>query len=134
MTATLVILAITLVLILLAAGIYAAVTAPRRNAAAQARQAELRARAARAVWSSATVASLRNRPAPGAGERRVRVDLRLQVQAPDGSVYPATPSWYVDVDALANLQPGASLSVKIDADDPSIIYPNADWAEIWPWD
>jgi hypothetical protein len=115
--------------------ILAAVVAPLRQAArGQARLANLRARAERAVWSSATVASLRNRPAPGTGERRVRVDLRLQVKAPDGTLYAATPSWFVDVDALANLQPGASLSVKIDAEDPAVIYPNAPWAEIWPHD
>ncbi|TAK12802.1 MAG: hypothetical protein EPO32_07610 [Anaerolineae bacterium] len=133
MSAT-VILAFVLGPLLLAGVVVWMVLRNMRRAESQgaAQKAELDERKTRAAWAGATVASLRNRPTPAPGERVVRVDLRLEVRAQDGTRYFTTPSWMVNVEALANLQPGTQVSVKIDANDPQLIFPNVSWAELWP--
>ncbi len=109
----------------------------RQAAQAQRRHAQVEAAQARALWGGATVVNLRNDPrvAAAPGEHGlVRVSLRLEVQANSGEKYQATTEWLVEPYAVAYVQPGQSLSVKIDTQDPAIIYPNAPWARYWVWD
>ncbi len=42
--------------------------------------------------------------------------------------YTAEAGWFVDTFAFSKAQPGEVISVKVDADNPQIIYPNVDWA------
>lgn len=93
--------------------------------------AELAARQQKAVWASATVLNWRRQPNPHPEQRQVRLDLRLQVQPPEGPAYAVIAIWRVDLEALPRLQPGAHVSVKIDQQDPHRIYPNISGAEPW---
>lgn len=111
-------------------------SARRQALAYRARRDDYEERAQRGVWANATVVNLRNRPEQEhiGPATRVRVDLRLQVDAPGGQKYSATTAWIVDSYALAQLQPGQPVSVKIDPDDPQKIYPNVSWAVPWLYD
>lgn len=42
--------------------------------------------------------------------------------------YTAEAAWFVDIFSFNKAQPGEVISVKVDADDPQIIYPGVDWA------
>lgn len=95
------------------------------------RQAEFKARAQQAVWAGATIISARHHTAAQEMRQKVKVDLRLQVQPPQGEPFQARTSWHVDVSLLAQFQPGQQLSVKIDREDPTRIYPNISGAEYW---
>lgn len=87
---------------------------------AQAHQVALQ----RAIWAGATVVSARSQPVGHPHPVQVRVDLRLEVCSPGGGTYMADTIWEVDPVMLSQLQPGESISVKIDVEDPSKIYPN----------
>lgn len=82
----------------------------------------------RAVWAGATVISARHTPAVGSGQGKARVSLRLQVKQQDGRTYQAATTWIVNLANLAQVQPGQSVSIRIDREDPRRIYPNAPWA------
>ncbi len=102
--------------------------------AAQERQKQHAEREARAVYAQATVINIRNTPhlaQPGASNR-LRVELRLEVQPPGSEKYQANASWLVEDYAINQIQPGASLSVKIDQQDPKIVYPNMNGAKYNP--
>ncbi len=111
-------------------------SARRQALAYRARRDDYEERAQRGVWANATVVNIRNRPelSPVGPATRLRVDLRLQVDAPGGQKYSATTAWIVDSYALAQLQPGQPVSVKIDPDDPQKVYPNVSWATPWLYD
>ncbi len=100
----------------------------------QHRRQDFEERARRAVWASATIVTLRRSDIAERGQPTARLDLRLQVQPPDGEPYPATTAWLARLDNLPQLQPGQSISVKIDPDDPQRIYPNLAGVEYWVWD
>ena len=85
----------------------------------------------RAVWAGATVIDARSQKIGLYGADHVRVELRLEVNAPDGSTYTAKTVWTADPMMLSQLQPGASISVKIDSDDPNVVYPNMGGVEYW---
>jgi hypothetical protein len=58
----------------------------------------------------------------------VRIELTLEVMLKSEEQYRASTLWLVDIVALGNVQQGQELQIKIDADDLTIIYPNAAWA------
>ncbi|MBN2078049.1 MAG: hypothetical protein JW838_03730 [Spirochaetes bacterium] len=60
---------------------------------------------------------------------RVRTTLKLQISVTDGNPYTVNTVWLVDLAAIDYLKPGNDISVKIDPDDPKIIYPGAPWAK-----
>ncbi|MDD3626465.1 MAG: hypothetical protein PHV06_04030 [bacterium] len=66
-----------------------------------------------------------------AGEQasQVRARLTLQITGKDNKDYTAETLWLVDITALDYLKPGNSISVKINYDDPNLIYPSAPWAK-----
>ncbi len=88
---------------------------------------EQKARLARARRASATVLSTRR--GSGAlvrcGHRGPEVVLQLLV---DGR--PVTARWYVFELGLTRITDGASVPVRVDAEDPSIVFPAGDWAEV----
>ncbi|NUM46756.1 MAG: hypothetical protein HUU38_18790 [Anaerolineales bacterium] len=59
--------------------------------------------------------------------------LTLEVHPPEGAPYPATTTWEVSRSALPQLQPGQVVTVRIDADNPTTIYPDIPgmWYQ-WP--
>jgi hypothetical protein len=60
---------------------------------------------------------------------KIPMALTLEVTPPDGKTYRARTQWMVDISAPGYLAQGQEVSVKIDRDDASKIYPNASWAE-----
>lgn len=108
----------------------------RRKTTEQAREAQKRLRQyeqrlRQASYGRATVLEVYNSAAIGLSE--VKVDLRLEVQAPNGTSYISDTSWLVELAWLTQVQPGSTLQVRIDQNDPLQIYPGADWAKLWLW-
>jgi hypothetical protein len=128
--------------IALAAGLLSALTAGlfilaawRRQhtqaLAAQQRQRQAADRAARGVWAGATIVTARSARLSGeSGEHRV--DLRLRVTPASGEPYDVQAAWRVEPAVLPQLQPGATVSIKLDPDDPRRVYPNLTGVELWP--
>jgi hypothetical protein len=84
-----------------------------------------------ALPASAMIVEVRSTKLP----RTIRAELTLQVRSPDGKEYQTLTVWRIDAaELLARLQPGHPISIKIDADDPQKIYPNAAGFRYWLWD
>jgi len=125
-----------IILIVFLAGLaiiaFRAVRAPMREGAEKQREiAEINKREKRAVWAGATVITVNKPKIDRYGMRQLKVDLLLAVESPAGEKYQTKTSWLVDEDMMSQIQPGASLSVKIDAEDPEIIYPNMRGVDYW---
>jgi hypothetical protein len=58
-----------------------------------------------------------------------KAELTLQVQLPEGKPYVARVTRLVELAFLQQIQPGKEVSIKIDRDDPQVIYPNVGWAK-----
>lgn len=69
---------------------------------------------------------------PSDGATQVRIALTLEVTPPGREAYRAHTDWLVDVTALAAIQPGSEIQVKIDADDSNIVYPGSEYAKYLP--
>ncbi|MCU0848846.1 MAG: NADH-quinone oxidoreductase subunit C [Spirochaetes bacterium] len=65
---------------------------------------------------------------PEQGGGTARVKLLLNILSDPDKPYTASTVWLVDITAIDYLKQGGEISVKIDADDPKIIYPGASWA------
>lgn len=125
-----------IILIVFLAGLtiiaFRAVLAPMREGAEKQREiAEFKKREKRAVWAGATVVTVDKPKMDRYGMRKLKVDLLLAVESPGGEKYQAKTSWLVDEDMMPQIQPGVSLSVKIDAEDSEIIYPNMRGVDYW---
>lgn len=100
------------------------VYAARRGAAMQREQ---KARFSRARRASATVLSTKQGSGAirYAGRHGPEVILELLV---DGRA--VTARWHVFELGLARIVDGATVAVRVDADDRDIVYPAEDWAEL----
>jgi hypothetical protein len=85
----------------------------------------------RAVWGMALIVDARG-GVTGEYATQTHMIFTLEVTPPGGETYRASTRWLVELSALGAIQQGNELSVKIDADDPRIIYPNASWAKYIP--
>lgn len=103
----------------------------REGVERQQKVAAYKKRESQAVWAGATVVTVDKPKIDHYGMRQLKVGLRLEVESPSGEKYQTKTAWLVDEDAMARIQPGASLSVKIDAEDHEIIYPNMSGVEYW---
>ena len=137
MAASWIILGIVAVIIIVSIGIVFTVINRQNNqiALASARAMEFRDREKSAVWASATI--LRAQGGVITGEmsgvsRWAQYDLSLEVTPPNGDVYMARTAWLVELAQMGMLQQGQSVSIRIDQQDPSIIYPNVTWAKYTP--
>ena len=59
---------------------------------------------------------------------QIRARLTLQVTDKENKKYTAETLWLVDITAVDLIKAGNTISVKIDYNDPGIIYPSAPWA------
>jgi hypothetical protein len=59
----------------------------------------------------------------------VNVRLRLEISPKDRPRYQTTVTWDVENAALPKVQEGCRVGVKIDPENPNIIYPRVGWAE-----
>ncbi|AUX22693.1 hypothetical protein SOCEGT47_031990 [Sorangium cellulosum] len=127
------IIALTAILVpLLVVGMVLFFVFRRENAqvdAMKSRMAELDSRMARASLAQATVVSSRTRGTFQDGSMAF-VDLRLEVQPPGGAPYLANTEWELNISSMSMVEPGKSVAVKIDGEDPEIIYPNVSWARL----
>ncbi len=90
-------------------------------------KADHHTRQERAVWSWARIVSATN-GRPDAGNR-VRVEMQLEVHTPGSEAYQGRTTWLVEQDALAYVEEGKEISVKVDPLGPEYIYPNGPWAK-----
>ena len=133
MTGSLFVLAGVVIFLAVAAGavIY---TLSQRNAKmvqAHLRAKDFIARQQTAVWASATIMSMQGGIITGdmgGVSNWASYKLSLEVNPPGGEPYLARTTWLVEVAQMSMLQQGQQLSVKIDQEDPTIIYPNVGWA------
>jgi hypothetical protein len=111
---------------------YRAIQAPIREGEKKQRElSEYKKRESQAVWAGATVVTVNKPKMDRYGMRKLKVGLRLEVESPSGEKYQVKTVWLVDEDMMPQIQPGASLSIRIDAEDPEIIYPNMRGVEYW---
>ena len=134
MAASIIILGFIAVLVVVSIAIVVVIINRQNNQIAQAnlRAQEFREREKSAVWASATV--LRAQGGVITGEMSgvsqwARYDLSLEITPPGGEVYMARTAWLVEVAQMGMLQYGQSVSIRIDQQDSSIIYPNVGWAK-----
>lgn len=88
---------------------------------------------ARAIPAEAIVQDVEPMGATAGGSQRVLVTLRLDVRPPAGGSYQATTRWFVDQIAIAQIQMGQTIRVRINADYRDRIYPDVHWADFADW-
>lgn len=136
LASTLIVLAVfVFFLILVAGGVILFILAQRQKVeAAAARNQEFIQRQESAVWASAMIVCARGgvMGSETGVSQWARYELSLQVTPPNGEPYSARTAWLVEVTQMSMLQQGQMLQVKIDQQDPHIIYPNASWAKYIP--
>ena len=81
----------------------------------------------RAVWAWAQVVSSTHGE-PGLGGM-VRVTLEMEVHMPGTPMYPATTTWLVEEEALAYVETGKEIPLKVDPQDQKYVFPNGSWAK-----
>ena len=99
------------------------------------RSKEFVARQQTAVWASATIISSQGGIITGdfgGVSTWASYKINLEVQPPGGESYLTKATWLVEVAQMSFLRQGQQLSVKIDQQDPKIIYPNVSWAKYIP--
>jgi hypothetical protein len=120
-------------IVVLAAAIVIAIIllrSSRRKRADFAAQAAYAQRQAVAAPASATVVEahvVMHNPY----QNRQVVHLQLSVTPPGGQAYFATSDWELDQAAMEYLKPGSQVAVRIDTQDPNIVYPNIGWARYY---
>ncbi len=137
MNATLVVSIMLAFVVIVAGGvIYSAIVKRRRDdIAAHLRAEEFVDRQKTAVWASATILNTRGGVITGdlsGVSNWAGYMISLNVQPPEGKSYMTKVTWLVEVGQMSFLQQGHQLSVKIDQQDPKIVYPNAGWAKYVP--
>ena len=80
----------------------------------------------RAVWAWAKILS----SSQGAVNtfRMARVEMELEVHMPGTPAYQAKARWLVEQDALAAMEEGKEIALKVDPLGPQYVYPNGTWA------
>jgi len=91
-----------------------------------------RIREKRAIWASATIVSAKQESISEAGLSWRIIRLILRVKPPEGKLYTASAVWKVEQTQISLLQPGKEFSIKIDIQDPQVIFPNMTGAEYIP--
>ena len=81
----------------------------------------------RAVWAWAKILS----SSQGAINtfRMARVEMTLEIHMPGSPAYQAKVTWLVEQDALASIEEGKEVALKVDPQGPQFVYPNGTWAK-----
>jgi len=58
-----------------------------------------------------------------------RVEMTLEVHMPGSPAYQARTAWLVEQEALASVEAGKEISLKVDPQAPEHVYPNGTWAK-----
>jgi hypothetical protein len=99
----------------------------RRTRKPKAAKVDHQTRRERAVWGWAKVVEAASQPAEAGGRRRVK--LQLEIHTPGTAAYLATTTWSIEAEALAYVEVGKEISVKVDPLDLKYVYPNGPWAK-----
>jgi hypothetical protein len=62
---------------------------------------------------------------------KLKVTLSFEIQFFNEEPYTANATWEIDITAIAHIQPGQTITVKVDTDEKTTIYPNVSWATNW---
>ncbi len=62
---------------------------------------------------------------------KLKVALSLEIQFSNEEPYTANATWEIDITAIAAIQPGQVIDVKVDSDEKNKVYPNVPWAMYW---
>ena len=81
----------------------------------------------RAVWAWAKILS----SSQGALNtfRMARVEMELEVHMPGSPAYQAKAIWLVEQEALASVEEGKEIALKVDPLGPQYVYLNGTWAK-----
>ena len=82
----------------------------------------------RALWAWAKILSSSQEPVNT--YRMARVTLQLEIHMLGSPAYQAHITWLVEQEALAYIQEGKEISLKVDPMDPQYIYPKGSWARL----
>ena len=85
----------------------------------------------RAQFASAVIISVINSTTISRSE--MKVTLRLEVMPSEGEPYMQGTSWLINIADLSYLKQGETIQVKIDSEDPTLIYPTLDRSKFWIW-
>lgn len=77
-----------------------------------------------AIWAGATVLALQQDAIDPQNPGQVRVRLQMRITGHGGEPYNAAAVWLVDLVHLPQIQTGAELSVKVNRENPALVYPN----------
>jgi len=99
----------------------------RRQRKAKTAKDDPTTRQERAVWAWAKILS----SSQGAVNtfRMARVEMELEVHMPGTPAYQAKARWLVEQDALAAMEEGKEIALKVDPLGPQHVYPNGTWAK-----
>ena len=64
-------------------------------------------------------------------QNTTNIRLRLEVTPKDRPPYQTTVTWDVEQAAIPKVQEGKQVPVKIDVENPNIVYPRVGWAEYY---
>jgi hypothetical protein len=62
---------------------------------------------------------------------KLKVELSLEIQVLNAELYTTVSTWEIDITAIAYIQSGQTIAVKVDKDKKTTIYPNVSWATYW---
>lgn len=85
----------------------------------------------KALAGDAVIKSITDTKVMGDMRGKVKMDLWLDVYLKGEGCYEAGTSWIVDAAAAEMVQPGETVSVKVDIDDKYKVYPSVNWAAFW---
>ena len=81
----------------------------------------------RAVWAWAKILAASQGPVNTF--RMARVEMKLEVHMPGTPAYQAQTTWLVEQEALAAVETGKEIALKVDPLGPQHVYPNGTWAK-----
>ncbi|MGD0876944.1 MAG: hypothetical protein ABSA01_02205 [Anaerolineales bacterium] len=81
----------------------------------------------RAVWAWAKILSS-NQGAVNSFQM-ARVEMKLEVHMPGTPPYQADATWLVEREALASMEEGKEIALKVDPLGPQHVFPNGKWAK-----
>ena len=62
---------------------------------------------------------------------KLKVSLSLEIHMLNDDSYTANATWEIDLTAIAYIQPGQTVAVRVDTDEKTTINPNVPWATYW---
>jgi hypothetical protein len=120
-------LIIVSILVIALAMVFILLRGRRRAQVKPRRTFDFAGRSESAIFADAVVVSLKGGVAGETGSRTC-VYITLEVTPPDKEPYTARAQWLVEPSALPLISPGSGIKVKIDAQNPGIVYPGENWA------